>query len=95
MTIAGKLVFRAHAIQRMFERGITEGDVKDTMINGIIIEEYPDDTPYPSKLMLGWASGRPIHVVCAYDADDDQDIVITVYEPESTRWSADFKRRKG
>ena len=41
MTMAGKLVFRTHAIQRMFERGITEGDVKDTMTNGIIIEVTP------------------------------------------------------
>jgi hypothetical protein len=33
---------------------------------GEIIEEYPDDTPYPSCLILGrTASGRSLHIVCA------------------------------
>jgi len=40
-------IYREHAIQRMFERDILEGDVEDTVKNGDIIEEYLDDKPYP------------------------------------------------
>ena len=49
----GKLVFRVHAIGRMFERRITEEEVRATLKGGETIEDYPSDTPYPSRLMLG------------------------------------------
>ena len=60
-----KLVFRVHAIRRMFERRISDEDIKDAIETGETIEEYPDDTPYPSELKLGWRGSRPIHVVLA------------------------------
>jgi hypothetical protein len=78
----------------MFERHITEEDVSTVLNNGIIIEDYPNDTPYPSRLILGWCGGRPVHTVVAYNAEDDEDIIVTVYEPESTLWTPDFERRK-
>jgi len=90
----GKLVFRVHAIARMFERRITEEEVRTTLEGGEAIENYPDDTPYPSRLMLGWAAGRPIHVVAADNRQDEEVIVITVYEPDPDLWEPDFKRRK-
>jgi len=90
----GKLVFRVHAIARMFERRITEEEVRTTLEGGETIEHYPDDTPYPSRLMLGWAAGRPIHVVAADNRQDDEVIVITVYEPDPALWEPDFKRKK-
>ena len=61
---------------------------------GEVIEDYPDDTPYPSCLMLGSRESRPIHLVVAHDTDDQTSIVITVYEPDPEEWEADFKRRK-
>ena len=89
-----KLVFRTHSIQRMFERQITEEDVLNVLNNGIIIEDYPDDRPYPSKLVLGWCGIRPIHIVVALNEDDNEDIIVTVYEPDNTLWTPDFRRRK-
>jgi len=47
-----RLVFRVHAIQRMFERGFTEEDVRSVVETGENIEYYPDDSPFPSRLML-------------------------------------------
>jgi hypothetical protein len=61
--------------------------------NGEAIVEYPDDTPYASRLMLGWAGRRPLHVVAAYNAEDNETIVITVYEPDPAGWSPDFRRK--
>jgi len=59
-----KLVFRVHAIQKMFERTISEEDVRAVILSGEVIREYPDDTPYPSRLMLGWRLQRAIHSCC-------------------------------
>jgi hypothetical protein len=61
---------------------------------GETIEDYPADFPYPSRLVLGWQGPRPVHGVVADNTDDRENIVITVYEPDSGEWEVDFKRRK-
>ncbi|MHB8367212.1 MAG: DUF4258 domain-containing protein [Acidithiobacillus sp.] len=50
--------FSRHALQRMFQRAITEEAILHTLGNGLIVEEYPDDHRYPSRLMLGNHGGR-------------------------------------
>lgn len=86
-----RLIFRVHAIQRMAQRGISVEDVRQTLETGEVIEDYPDDFPYPSALMLGRIDGRALHVMVA--AAPAEKIVITVYEPDPGRWDADLKRR--
>ena len=88
------VVFRVHAILRMFERRIGVEDVLHVLKTGEVIEDYPADTPYPSQLLLGWQLTRPLHVVAATNAADKQRIIITVYEPDAEHWESDFKRRK-
>jgi hypothetical protein len=78
----------------MFERGISVRDIRRVLESGEVIEDYPDDTPYPSQLVLGWCSARPIHVVAAYDIAGQETIVITVYEPDMIRWHPGFRRRR-
>jgi len=63
-----RLVFRVHAIQRMFHRRISKEEVKQVVATGEAIETYPTDKPFPSPLILGWSGTRPIHVVAADDA---------------------------
>jgi hypothetical protein len=78
----------------MFQRGINEENVRHVLATGETIEEYPDDTPYPSRLVLGWHGSRPLHIVVADNSDAQETIVITVYEPDPRQWETDFKRRK-
>lgn len=88
------MVFRPHAIQRMFERRISQPQVRHVLETGEVIEDYPEDQPYPSRLVLGWHESRPIHVVAARNDEENETIVITVYEPGPDKWEPDFKRRK-
>ena len=89
-----RIVFRVHAVQRMFQRGISADDVRQVLSGGEVIENYPDDTPYAGKLLLGWIGTRPVHVVTARNTQDRETIVITVYEPDPKLWESEFKRRK-
>jgi hypothetical protein len=89
-----QLVFRIHAVQRMVAREISEGDVREVLTSGEVIESYPDDTPYPSRLVLGWRGRRPIHVVVADNVNAGEAIVITVYEPDIDHWEIGFRRRR-
>ena len=86
------IVFRAHALQRMFERGINTEDVRGVIQSGETIEDYPDDFPYPSRLIPGWRDSRPIHVVAATNPAV-KTIVITVYEPDPKQRSVDMRTR--
>ena len=87
------LIFRIHAIQRMLERNISAEEVKTILRTGKAIENYPQDKPYPSYLMLGWLSHRPIHVVAADNTTEKETVVITVYEPNPAQWDPKFERR--
>ncbi len=88
-----KTVFRIHAVRRMFERNFSIEDVNSALENGLVLESYPDDKPYPSCLILGWIESRPVHIVVAENAEENEKIIITVYEPDHTQWSEDFTRR--
>lgn len=92
--MARRNVFRIHAVQRMNERGITVREIHEALETGTVIETYPDDTPYPSRLILAWRGPRPIHVVVADNPQDDETIVITAYEPNPNQWDSAFSRRR-
>ena len=89
-----KYLFSGHVFKRMAERRFLPNMIKDTVKNDIIIKEYPDDTPYPSRLILGYDGNRPIHVVSAYDQNDDTEYIITAYEPDAQLWTSDFTKRR-
>ncbi len=88
------LVFRAHAIRRMFQRRVGVADIRAIVERGEVIEDRPDDLPHPSRLLLGAVHGRALHVVVAENAADATTIVVTVYEPDPTLWRPGFKRRR-
>ena len=78
----------------MFERRVSTADVRAVLDHGDVSAEYPDDQPYPSRLMLGLVEDRPVHVVAADTPDSGQTVIITVYEPDPSIWDDDFRRRR-
>jgi hypothetical protein len=92
--IPHRLIFRVHAIRRMFQRRISDQEVRHVIETGDTIEIYPEDNPYPSRLVLGRYGSRPLHVVVADNAVDQEIIVITVYEPNRDQWDEGFRRRR-
>ena len=58
---------------------------------GEIIEDYFDDKPCPSALLLGFIDGKPCHVVVAQCEDHAR--IITVYLPEKNKW-VDYRIRR-
>ncbi len=89
-----KLVFRLHALQRMFSRNISEEEVRFVVETGEIIENYENDTPYPSRLILGKVVLKNLHVVAAVNDEEKEIIVVTVYEPDPHLWDNKFKTRR-
>jgi hypothetical protein len=88
------LVFTRHARKRILERGIRIDEIRAATEAPTILEEYPQDEPYPSRLALGWAGSRPLHLVLAGPTVAGDTILVTLYEPDLERWEQDFLRRK-
>jgi hypothetical protein len=87
-----EIIFSGHAIRRMFERGINEEHVAQLIADGEPINDYPDDKPYPSVLLLGYVVRHPLHVVLGLD-EKGKCYVITVYTPDPTLWDSGFRRK--
>ncbi len=77
----------------MFERKLNHNAVITAINLGGTIIEYPDDQPYPSRLLLYIYHGLPVHVVVARDKKDYACYVVTAYIPDSRLWGDDFKTR--
>lgn len=88
------ILFRMHAIQRMFERKISVENVRQVLQSGEMIEDYSDEMPTPGGLMSGKRGRRPMHVVMAENIQADELVVITVYEPDPGQWQPGFRNRK-
>ena len=81
-----------HAMERFKQRGIGMRDVKAAVMSGQIIEQYPDDFPFPSCLVCGLTrNNRVLHVVMSDEGSSSR--IITAYYPDPAQWSSDFKTR--
>ena len=88
-----KILFLPHALDQMNrpDRLITPSDVRMVILQGGVIEDYPEDSRGYSCLMFGLGGGdRPIHVVCSPKIDFLA--IITAYLPDEDKWSKDFRR---
>jgi len=83
-----------HAYKEAWNDGLKFSEILESVEMGEIIEEYPEDKPFPSCLIFGKNSkGEPIHSVWAFDRNTERAILITVYRPDPNRW-IDWKIRR-
>ena len=89
-----RIFYRAHAVQRMFERDISARKVRRALEAEDVIEDYSAEMPAPSRLILGFQGKRSFHIVTSENAEKNEITVITVYLPDSARWKKDLRSRK-
>lgn len=85
-----------HALVEMDNDGLEIEDVMRISESGTLLEDYPDDRPFPSSLKLGWSgegTDEPVHVVSAKEPEGRIHI-ITAYRPDPRKWDESFKKRK-
>ena len=87
------IIISLHGQLRLNERNISIDDVMNAIDQGEIIEQYPEDFPLPSCLLLGISiKGTYIHVVVSLN--DGKIYLITAYIPGADKWESDLKTRK-
>ena len=80
-------------MERCRERGISVKDILNAIETGEIIEDYPDDFPFPSCLVYGKSSKNEALHICMSD-EGSSSKVITAYFPTLDKWEDDLKTRK-
>ena len=92
----GSISWTEHATKRMIQRGIEQKEVISCINHGEIIEEYPEDYPYPSCLIYGITEyNRVLHVVVSVQGNMTKILnIITSYEPDTERFKEDLKTRR-
>ena len=82
-----------HVAMRFRQKGLKVKNIRFVVNNGEIIEQYPDDYPFPSCLILGKTiDGKYIHVVMSDEGKMSK--VITAYYPDPNKWDDQLKVRK-
>ena len=74
-------------------RGRTISDMRHTVLAGEIIQEYPEEKPYPEFLFLGYPGNAddPCYVVVA---SNDETVIVTVHNYDPAIYEADHRTRR-
>jgi hypothetical protein len=83
-----------HADEEAGNDQVSLKKARESISTGEIIEQYPDDKPYPSCLIFSkLANGDPIHTVWAFNNETNSSVLITIYRPDPQKWIDNKIRR--
>ena len=82
-----------HVLKRMLQRQITTDDIINCILSGEIIENYPNDYPFPNCLIFGYTiNNKILHVVVGNN--NKVLYIITAYYPDNIKFYDDLKTRR-
>lgn len=88
----GEYVFTYHAEIERKADDLAFYQIETSMLNGEILEEYPDLGMGESCLVLGFSENIPIHTVIGWRGE--KVAIITVYVPKPPKFIDPWTRRK-
>jgi len=81
--IQGRFLVSLHARRRLRQRKVILWQNHAGVNECVVIEERPDDVPNPSIVVEQMLQdGTTVTVVWAWDIDDNQPLLVTVFFPE-------------
>lgn len=87
----GEEFFSRHAEQERQNDNLTLAEVREALLNGLIVEHYEDTGRGESCLVAGFTNqGKPVHVVCGERMK--KVIIVTVYIPSPPKFKNPYER---
>lgn len=85
-------VVSEHTFDKLRLLDCTFAEFEAAMEDAEVIEEAALGTSL-KELVLSVEWTRPLHAVVVVDDARSEERIVTVYEPDPDRWSADYRRR--
>ena len=82
-----------HADDERLADALTTTQMEEALGSAELLEDYPNDPRGHSCLVLGYASGQPVHVVCGL-TKQHRLYLITVYRPTIPKWKDERSRNR-
>jgi hypothetical protein len=85
----GRYEVSIHAQQERLEEDLDVTEIEEALVQGEILEDYPDDPRGGSCLVVGYAGAKPIHTVVGWARKSPGERIlrlITVYIPQPPKW---------
>lgn len=92
--LAGNVRWTYHVTMRLETRAMSAEMLLNAAPSFEIIEPYPDDKYLPSYLVRAEWNGAIFHAQIATDVEGDNVRVVTMYVPNPSEWSEDFRIRR-
>jgi len=83
-------VYTVHAETERKADGLTFTQIENALLNGQILEQYPDTGRGESCLVVGLADTVPVHAVCGWRGE--KIALITVYIPRPPKFPNPWTR---
>ncbi len=85
-----RYVYSVHADYERKADNLTFAQIERALLNGYILEQYPDTGRGESCLIVGIADDVPIHLVCGWRGE--RIVLITVYIPRPPKFTDPWTR---
>ncbi|MEW6557608.1 MAG: DUF4258 domain-containing protein [Elusimicrobiota bacterium] len=89
----GQYIISEHAQVERLEENIDVEEIEEAILNGEILEDYPEDRRGHSCLILCYSGKKVIHTICG--VKQNKVVIITVYLPKLPKWITPKQRAGG
>ena len=91
----GAIQVSRHAVRELEADDLLLDEVLDTILNGELIEDYPEALRGPCCLVGGLLQTQEwVHTVWGWDSESGIAVLITAYRPDPQKWEGDFRTRR-
>jgi hypothetical protein len=86
--------YRRHVFDKLRAIDLVLAEFQELLGRGEVIAEAEDSPAELREIVLLVEWLRPLHVVIVVDSARQEERLVTVYEPDPSRWTPDYRRRR-
>lgn len=96
LVAGGSVRISEHGYDELAADGIFARDVLSSVVQGVVVEDYPDYPKGPCALVLQRDStGTPLHIVWGIPKGcTEPAVLVTAYRPDPAVWEDGYTRRR-